>query len=173
MRCQSHGFLRHFFVTPSNSNITRPGFTTATQNSGAPLPYPCEFPQVFTDGLVRKIRIQSLPPFLMYRVRDTRHASICRPLSSATQRLQTIFAERHRIAGLGTSFQTSPLRFAVFTLLGINIVIYLPQLSQEQLLLQPFPSSIGITGSIGIFLPQLPWPVHPTDLSQSVWPPLP
>src|SRR5688500_6842323 len=54
------------FGTPSSSNITRPGFTTATQPSGEPLPLPMRVSAgFFVIGLSGKIRIQTLPPRLM------------------------------------------------------------------------------------------------------------
>ena len=66
-------------VTPSSSNITRPGFTTATHLSGEPLPLPMRVSAgFFVIGLSGKIRIQTLPPRLMWRVSATRAASICR-----------------------------------------------------------------------------------------------
>src|SRR5690606_12293119 len=66
-------------ATPSSSNITRPGFTTATQYSGFPFPFPMRVSAgFFVIGLSGKIRIQTLPPRLMWRVIATRAASICR-----------------------------------------------------------------------------------------------
>jgi hypothetical protein len=65
--------------TPSSSNSTRPGFTTATQPSGEPLPFPIRVSAgFFVIGLSGKMRIQTLPPRLMWRVNATRAASICR-----------------------------------------------------------------------------------------------
>src|SRR5580704_19121506 len=64
--------------TPAISNITRPGLTTATQRSGAPLPLPMRGSAGFlVKGLSGKMRIQSLPPRFMKRVMATREASIC------------------------------------------------------------------------------------------------
>src|SRR6267378_2915449 len=69
---------------PSSSNITRPGLTTATQNSGAPLPLPMRVSAgFFVTGLSGKIRIHILPPRLMLRVMATRAASIWRFVSHA------------------------------------------------------------------------------------------
>src|SRR5262249_17883674 len=71
-------------VTPSISNITRPGRTTHTHCSGAPLPLPirvsCGF---FVIGLSGNTRTQILPPRLMKRVIATRAASICRSVIHA------------------------------------------------------------------------------------------
>src|SRR5208337_114871 len=65
--------------TPSISNRIRPGFTTATQNSGAPLPFPIRVSAGFlVTGLSGKMRIQSFPPLLMKRMMATRLASIWR-----------------------------------------------------------------------------------------------
>ena len=52
--------------TPAISNNTRPGFTTATQYSRAPLPEPIRVSAGFAvTGLSGKILIQTLPPRLM------------------------------------------------------------------------------------------------------------
>src|SRR3954465_11995979 len=71
-----------FSVTPSISNSTRPGLTTATHCSGAPLPLPmrvsCGF---FVIGLSGNTRTQILPPRATKRVIATRAASICRSVS--------------------------------------------------------------------------------------------
>src|SRR6185436_16439788 len=76
-----------FSSTPSISNSTRPGLTTATQPSGAPLPLPMRVSAgFFVMGLSRKIRIQILPPRLMKRVIATRDASICLPVIQAGSR---------------------------------------------------------------------------------------
>src|SRR5215211_433405 len=73
-----------FSSTPSISNSTRPGLTTATQPSGAPLPLPIRVSAGFlVIGLSGKTRIQILPPRLMKRVIATREASICRPVIHA------------------------------------------------------------------------------------------
>jgi hypothetical protein len=65
--------------TPASSNITRPGFTTATQPSGFPLPEPMRVSAgFFVTGLSGKIVIQTLPPRRMCRVIATRAASIWR-----------------------------------------------------------------------------------------------
>ena len=65
--------------TPSISNMIRPGRTTHTHCSGAPLPLPirvsCGF---FVIGLSGNTRTQILPPRLMKRVIATRAASIWR-----------------------------------------------------------------------------------------------
>jgi hypothetical protein len=66
-------------VTPSSSNITLPGFTTATHPSGEPFPLPMRVSAGFlVIGLSGKILIQTLPPRLMCRVSATRAASIWR-----------------------------------------------------------------------------------------------
>ena len=76
--------------TPDSSNITRPGFTTATQPSGLPLPEPMRVSAgFFVTGLSGKMLIQTFPPRRMCRVIATRAASICRlviqPGSSASR----------------------------------------------------------------------------------------
>src|SRR5215467_11278984 len=70
--------------TPSISKMIRPGLTTATQPSGAPLPLPMRVSAgFFVIGLSGKMRIQSLPPRLTKRVMATRPASICFPVTQA------------------------------------------------------------------------------------------
>src|SRR4029077_767197 len=70
--------------TPAISNMMRPGFTTETHFSGAPLPLPMRVSAGFlVNGLSGKMRIQSLPPRLMKRVMATREASICRSVIHA------------------------------------------------------------------------------------------
>src|SRR5262249_24197344 len=52
--------------TPDSSNITRPGFTTATQCSGLPLPEPMRVSAGFwVTGLSGKMLIHTFPPRLM------------------------------------------------------------------------------------------------------------
>src|SRR5207244_808967 len=64
---------------PAISKRMRPGFTTDTQRSGAPLPLPMRVSAGFlVKGLSGKMRIHNLPPRLMKRVMATREASIWR-----------------------------------------------------------------------------------------------
>ena len=66
-------------VTPSISNSSLPGRTTATQWSGAPLPLPIRVSAGFlVMGLSGNRRSQTLPPRLMKRVMAMRLASIWR-----------------------------------------------------------------------------------------------
>src|SRR6516225_4834169 len=63
--------------TPESSKSTRPGRTTATQNSGLPLPEPIlTSAGFFVAGLSGKTLIHTLPPRLMCRVIAIRAASI-------------------------------------------------------------------------------------------------
>src|SRR3954465_14009202 len=69
-------------VTPSISNMTRPGRTTHTHCSGAPLPLPIRVSCGFlVIGLAGPPRTPISPPRLMKRVIATRPASICRSVS--------------------------------------------------------------------------------------------
>ena len=69
---------------PSSSNMMRPGLTTATQNSGAPLPLPMRVSAGFlVTGLSGNTRIHILPPRLIERVMATRAASIWRFVTHA------------------------------------------------------------------------------------------
>src|SRR5215218_8756032 len=73
--------------TPASSNITRPGFTTATQPSGEPLPEPMRVSAgFFVKGLSGKTLIHTLPPRLILRVIAIRAASICRFVSQPSSR---------------------------------------------------------------------------------------
>src|SRR5262249_18929272 len=59
--------------------MIRPGFTTATQNSGLPLPLPMRVSAGFlVTGLSGKMRMKIFPPRLTLRARETRAASIWR-----------------------------------------------------------------------------------------------
>src|SRR5450830_1498599 len=69
---------------PAISKRMRPGLTTATQWSGAPLPEPIRVSAGFlVAGLSGKIRIQIFPPRLTERVIARRAASICRDVIQA------------------------------------------------------------------------------------------
>ena len=62
--------------------MIRPGRTTQTHCSGAPLPLPIRVSCGFlVIGLSGNTRTQILPPRLMNRVIATRAASICRSVS--------------------------------------------------------------------------------------------
>src|SRR6056297_2653242 len=65
-----------------SSKSVRPGFTTATQNSGLPLPEPMRVSAGFlVTGLSGNTLIQTLPPRLIERVMAIRAASIWRAVS--------------------------------------------------------------------------------------------
>src|SRR5215831_17647134 len=71
-------------VTPSISNMMRPGRTTHTHCSGAPLPLPIRVSWgFFVIGLSGNTRTQIFPPRLMKRVIATRAASIWRSVIHA------------------------------------------------------------------------------------------
>src|SRR6202012_4985104 len=66
-------------VTPSISNMIRPGATRATQNSGEPLPEPMRTSAGLVDtGTSGKMRIHTRPVRRMARVIARRADSICR-----------------------------------------------------------------------------------------------
>ena len=65
------------FLIPPSSNMIVPGFTTATQNSGTPLPLPMRVSAgFFVTGLLGNILIHTFPSRFINRVRATRAASI-------------------------------------------------------------------------------------------------
>src|SRR5262249_11750859 len=76
-----------FSPPPSISKRPRPGFTTATQPSGAPLPFPIRVSAGFlVIGLSGNTLIHIFPPRLMNRVIATREASICLLVTHAGSR---------------------------------------------------------------------------------------
>src|SRR5580698_4689532 len=108
---------------PAISNMMRPGLTTETHFSGAPLPLPMRVSAGFlVNGLSGKMRIQSLPPRLMKRVIATRDASIWRSVIQA----HSIALSPYSPNANSPPRQAFPLRrpricFLYFTFLGINI----------------------------------------------------
>src|SRR5712692_10391574 len=111
--------------TPAISNITRPGFTGATQRSGAPLPLPMRVSAGFlVNGLSGKIRIQSLPPRLMNRVMATREASIWRSVIHAASMAFRPYSPKESSPPRQAFPQRRPrccLRY--FTFFGINMTV--------------------------------------------------
>ena len=74
-------------ATPSNSNITRPGFTRQIQYSGDPLPLPIRTSAGFLEtGTSGNIRIQTRPTRRMCLVIARRAASIWRAVIRAGSR---------------------------------------------------------------------------------------
>src|SRR5450759_2128954 len=100
---------------PAISKRMRPGLTTATQWSGAPLPEPIRVSAGFlVAGLSGKIRIQILPPRLTERVIARRAASIWRLVIQAGSRgSKTVFAESQGRAALGLAGHTTSLDLAM------------------------------------------------------------
>src|SRR5712664_4402892 len=111
---------------PAISNMMRPGFTTDTHFSGAPLPLPMRVSAgFFVNGLSGKIRIQSLPPRLMKRVMATRDASICRSVIHAASMAFNPYSPKAK----SPPRHALPVRrpricFRYFTFLGINIAVF-------------------------------------------------
>src|SRR4029434_4237714 len=111
---------------PAISNMMRPGLTTATHFSGAPLPLPMRVSAGFlVKGLSGKIRIQSFPPRLMNRVIATREASIWRSVIQAFSMALSPYSPNER----SPPRHALPLRrpricFLYFTFFGINIVVF-------------------------------------------------
>src|SRR5712664_3638380 len=112
--------------TPAISNMMRPGFTTETHFSGAPLPLPMRVSAGFlVNGLSGKMRIQSLPPRLMKRVMATREASICRSVIHAASMAFRPYSPKAK----SPPRHALPVRlpricFRYFTFLGINIAVF-------------------------------------------------
>src|SRR5262249_17688725 len=115
-------------LTPSISKITLPGRTTATQNSGAPFPFPMRVSAGFlVTGLSGNKRIQILPPRLMKRVMAIRPASICRSeihpgsITFSPNSPNAICEPRQALPRMRPC---CCLRY--FTFLGINMVLLSP-----------------------------------------------
>src|SRR5262249_37101196 len=108
---------------PPSSNMIRPGSTTATQRSGAPLPLPMRVSAGFlVKGLSGKMRMNSLPPRLVKREIATREASIWRSVIQAASRAFRPYSPN----ASSLPRQDLPLRrpricLRYFTFLGINI----------------------------------------------------
>src|SRR6266704_1320721 len=106
--------------------MIRPGFTTATQRSGAPLPLPMRVSAGFlVNGLSGKMRIHNFPPRLMNRVMATRDASICRSVIHAHSMAFSPYSPNDN----SPPRHALPLRrpricFLYFTFFGINIVLF-------------------------------------------------
>src|SRR3984893_16289467 len=113
--------------TPAISNMMRPGLTTATHFSGAPLPLPMRVSAGFlVNGLSGKIRIHSFPPRLVYCIVSTAAASICRSVIHAGSSALRPYSPKES----SPPRQALPLRrprccFRYFTFFGINIVVVL------------------------------------------------
>src|SRR5580658_8521724 len=111
---------------PAISNMMRPGLTTATHFSGAPLPLPMRVSAGFlVYGLSGKMRIHNLPPRLMKRVMATRDASIWRSVIQAFSMAFSPYSPKAKLPPR----QALPLRrprccFLYFTFFGINIALF-------------------------------------------------
>src|SRR5580698_25915 len=114
-----------WMVTPSISNKIFPGFTTATQWSGAPLPLPIRVSAgFFVTGLSGNTRIQILPPRFTKRVIATRLASICRSVIHPGSRTFNPKSPKDNVEprhALPVMRPRCCLRY--FTFFGINIEI--------------------------------------------------
>src|SRR5260221_10320360 len=112
--------------TPAISNMMRPGFTTATHFSGAPLPLPMRVSAGFlVNGLSGKIRIHNFSPRLMNRVIATRDASIFRSVINS----HSLAFKPYSPNAKSPPRQALPLRrpricFRYFTFFGINIAVF-------------------------------------------------
>src|SRR5580765_5547004 len=112
--------------------MMRPGFTTETHFSGAPLPLPMRVSAGFlVNGLSGKMRIQSLPPRLIKRVMATREASICRSVIHAASIAFKPYSPKAKLPPRHALPVRRPrICFRYFTFLGINIVVFsLPWIS--------------------------------------------
>src|SRR6266576_3328823 len=104
----------------------RPGLTTATQYSGAPLPLPMRVSAGFlVTGLSGNIRIQILPPRLMWRVIAIRAASICRSVIQAGSRHLSPYSPKLiSLPRVATPDMRPRICFRCLTFFGINMMFY-------------------------------------------------
>src|SRR4030095_3657264 len=102
----------------------RPGFSTATQYSGAPLPLPIRVSAGFlVTGLSGNIRIQILPPRLMCRVIAIRAASICLSVIHAGSRLFNPYSPKLiSLPRVATPVMRPPLFFRFLTFFVIKMI---------------------------------------------------
>src|ERR1044072_569135 len=105
----------------------RPGFTTATQYSGAPLPFPMRVSAGFlVTGLSGNILIQILPPRLMCLVIAIRAASICRSVIHAGSRLLSPYSPKLiSLPRVATPVMRPRICFRCLTFFGINMMFFL------------------------------------------------
>src|SRR6266850_7209960 len=101
-----------------------PGFTTATQYSGAPLPLPIRVSAgFFVTGLSGNILIQILPPRLMWRVMAMRAASICRSVIHAGSRHLSPYSPKLiSLPRVATPVMRPRICFRCLTFFGINMI---------------------------------------------------
>src|SRR5829696_9107703 len=104
----------------------RPGLTTATQYSGAPLPLPMRVSAgFFVTGLSGNMRIQILPPRLMCLVIAIRAASIWRSVIHAGSRLLSPYSPKLiSLPRVATPVMRPRICFRCLTFFGINIAFY-------------------------------------------------
>src|ERR1700741_1519582 len=109
--------------------MMRPGFTTETHFSGAPLPLPMRVSAGFlVNGLSVKIRIHNLPPLLKKRVTPTREASICRSVIHAASRAFKPYSPKAKsLPRHALPVRRPRICFLYFTFLGINIAVFSPR----------------------------------------------
>src|SRR5450756_3068652 len=118
-------------LTPASSNMTLPGLTTATQDSGEPLPPPMRVSAAFlVTGLCGNTLIHTLPPRFMWRVIAIRAASIWRLF---TQPHSSAFRPNWPKSTLVPPFAVPAMRprccFLCLTLFGRSIVYVLSTVS--------------------------------------------
>src|SRR5688500_7915029 len=158
----------------------RPGLTTATQYSGAPLPLPIRVSAGFlVTGLSGNMRIQILPPRLMWRVIAIRAASICRSVIHAGSKHFSPYSPKLiSLPRVATPVMRPRICFRCFTFFGINITfspfpIVDCQLPIGRSFTHVFQSAIGNCQS-EILLVFAPWPPAFSSaftLASSSWPP--
>ena len=116
--------LASLFSIPSNSYRILPGFTTSTQNSGSPFPFPIlTSVGFFVIGFHGKTRIQSLPCLFRRLPIATRPDSIWRAVNQQGSRAWSPYSPKMRVPPrMAFPFILPRCCLRYFTFAGMSII---------------------------------------------------